>query len=69
MFGWVHFAWDHGKMDLARGYMTEWYTATSSSRGLRKLFDLSTRSALAITRLPLAAVLVLALPMILAPVS
>ena len=25
VFGWVHSAWDQGKMDLARDYMTEWY--------------------------------------------
>lgn len=25
VFGWVHSAWDQGKMELARDYMTEWY--------------------------------------------
>jgi hypothetical protein len=25
VFGWVHSAWDQGKMDLARDYMTAWY--------------------------------------------
>ena len=25
VFGWVHSAWDRQKMELARGYMTEWY--------------------------------------------
>lgn len=25
VFGWVHSAWDQRKMELARGYMTEWY--------------------------------------------
>jgi len=25
VFGWVHSAWDQGKMELARDYMTAWY--------------------------------------------